>query len=415
MPGTDWISGPFGLGGSARSTWSPQRTALIVVHHLTAANRLVGDVVPLLEGDPRVQLFWTTPPGGAFSHSGVEFLRGHDGVVLPWQQAVSHRFELAVAASLGGGLENVHAPVLVLGHGSGPGKLLFRREGDGPAAPRDVAGAHSGLIAYGRVVPSLLGVAHHRMRDVLARTVPPAAEVAEVVGEPAFDRLTAGADRRAAFRRALGVGDAQKLVVVSSTWQRNSLLGTRPDLPARLIGELPPAGFRVVVIPHPGTWVWHGRRQVRAWLGAQGGDPEPGVLPPEDGWQAALVAADLVIGDHGSVTYYAAALGRPVLMGAFPKGDVDPASHNALLGLTAPRLDRGVPLRPQVEEAIGAHVPERTEWYRSQLTSAPGASATLLRSAMYRLMGLAEPATPARTPPIALPRLLPSLSGEGAA
>ncbi|MFC3996871.1 hypothetical protein ACFOVU_13155 [Nocardiopsis sediminis] len=408
LPGDSWTPGPFGLDGSTRNTWSPEKTVLVVVHHLTAANRLMGDVVPIIETSPSIQLVYTTPPGGAFSHSGAAYLRNRGDVVLPWHQATSLRFDLAVAASLGG-LEHIHAPVLSLDHGAGPGKLLHRQDGDGPAAPREVVGMHTGgLIAYGRVIPAMIGVAHSHQKDLLARTVPPAAEVAEVVGDPAFDRLVAGADRRAEFRKALGVEEGQTLVVVSSTWRHNSLLGAHSDLPRRLAAELPADEYRVITAPHPASWVWHGHRQVRAWLGGPDGRG-PDVIPPGEGWQAALVAADLVIGDHGSATYYAAAIGCPVLLGTFPTDDVPPGSHTALLGLTSPQLDHGAPLLPQVKGALSTHVPERTEWYRSQLTTAPGASAALLRSAMYRLLKLPEPDIPAQNPPIAVPRLLPPL------
>ncbi|MFC7740294.1 hypothetical protein ACFQXA_03960 [Nocardiopsis composta] len=71
------------------------------------------------------------------------------------------------------------------------------------------------------------------------------------------------------------------------------------------------------------------------------------LIPPEQGWQAALVAADAVIGDHGSVTYYAAALGRPVLLAAFDEGEVLPGSHIDLLGRAAPGWTRAPRCSPR--------------------------------------------------------------------
>ncbi|ASU83890.1 hypothetical protein CDO52_14850 [Nocardiopsis gilva YIM 90087] len=413
MVGTTWSVGPFGLDGATRSTWSPQRTVLVVIHHLTAGTRLA-DVVPLLESDPRLQIAYTVPPTSPFHQSGSDYARSLDGLVLPWDQATSLRFDLAVAAHHGG-LDRLHAPVLTLHHGCGPTKLVPQGMGHGPRTPREVTGAVVGsLISYGRVVPSVIGLGHERHRALLARAVPAAADIARVVGDPCFDRITASLPRRDTYRRALGVVTDQRLIVVSSTFRPHSLLGRHPQLPAWLSAELDPQRFRVVVVPHPGTWAWHGRRQVRAWLNPAPG-ADVGLIPPEEGWRAAVVASDLVIGDHGSVTYYAAASGRPVLLGTFPTEDVDPASHVALLGMTAPRLVAEASLPAQVDAAIAAHVPDRTDWYRDMLTSAPGRSARLLRTTMYEMLDLPEPDTPVRTHPVPPPHLVSGEQSRGRA
>ena len=75
----------------------------------------------------------------------------------------------------------------------------------------------------------------------------------------------------------------------------------------------------MVAALHPNIWALHGRRQVLAWL-ADHMAAGLGVVPPQEGWRAALVGADVVIGDHGSVTRYGAALGVPVLMNGVPAG-----------------------------------------------------------------------------------------------
>ncbi|MFI6578533.1 hypothetical protein ACIBFB_22345 [Nocardiopsis sp. NPDC050513] len=386
-----------------QATWRTDRTVLVVVHHLTAATRLA-DVLPLFESDPRVQVVFTVPPFSRAARSGAQYVDRLGAAVLDWERATSRRFDLAVAASLGG-LEQLDAPVLTLEHGAGPGKLRARHSGDGPEAPREVIGSSlSGLVFQGRVVPAMIGVPHHRQRSVLARHVPQAVEVAHVVGDPTFDRVLAGLPEREGYRRALGVAEGQTLVFVSSTWWSHSLLGRMPDLPGRLAAELAPHGARVVTAVHPGVHAVHGHRQVRAWMG-----DAVGLLPPEGGWHAAIAACDTVIGDHGSVTYYAAAAGRPVLLAQFPDEDVVPASHTDLLGRAVPRLDAGRPFLPQVRACAEEHVPERGEWFASMLTSAPGDAARLLREAVYRLMDLPEPERPAVAPPVPPPVLSPSL------
>jgi hypothetical protein len=408
-----WPAVPFGMDGDKTATWTPQRTVLVIVHHPASATRLAADIVPLIEADERVQTVYSLVPGSLQAASAREFLHGLGGLVLPWRQAGAHRFDLAVAANYGH-LGGIHAPILALDHGAGPGPLLPRRDGHGPEAPRAVACIlPNGLLDHGRVVPATIGVANERHRALLAEQLPPAAEAVRLVGDLCFDRMRASLHLRDAYRRALGVGPDQRLVVVASHWRTASLLGRHPDLPVRVHDALAPRGDRVVTVPHPNTWS-HGRRSLYARLAA----PRRaglGLIPPEEGWRAALIAADLVIGDYGSTTYYAAAIGRPVLLGAYSAGDVHPGSHTDLLGRTAPHLRHDAPLAPQVDSAIADHSPDRAAWFRAALTSAPDRAARLLRREMYRLMRLAEPADDAVARPLPLPRLLAPLPGQEAA
>ena len=107
------------------------------------------------------------------------------------------------------------------------------------------------------------------------------------------------------------------------------------------------------------------------------------------------MAADLVIGDHGSVTIYAASLGVPVLLAAFPRDEVPPGSPAALLGQIAPRLRPGRPLLPQLEQAAAGYQPERYTSLRGQVTGVPGRAREVIRQVLYSQLGLAEPpATP---------------------
>jgi hypothetical protein len=198
------------------------------------------------------------------------------------------------------------------------------------------------------------------------------------------------------------VRPGQRLVVISSWWGTGSLLGRHADVLARVADELRGGDHRVVAILHPNVWTWHGRRQIRQWLA------EPlraGVmlLPPEEGWRAALIAGDVLIGDRGSVTAYGAALGLPVLLGPFDAGDTVPGSHAARLGEIAPRLRADEPLKPQLDAAVRRWADVDAAELRARLTSAPGRSARLIRQAMYRLLGLPEPAAEPRVDPVPPP------------
>lgn len=400
-----WVPGPFGREARKGATLPARRTVLAVAHHLTAATRL-SDVMPLLESDRRVAVAYTAAPASDFTRGLAEFLRDLGGLVLPWSQAVRTPFDLVVAASHGM-LERLDAPVLTVPHGSGPGKLLRRVGGFGPPAQRPVTGLiRERLVVAGRVVPSSIVLPHERHLDTLGRECPEALPVAFVGGDPCLDRLMASLPYRDAYRRALGAGPGQRLLFVSSTWDRDSLLGRHPELLYRLASELPRDEYRVVAALHPHIWTWYGRRQVRSWysdcerLGVR-------LLPPEEGWRAGLVAADRVLGDHGSVTCYAAALGVPVLLGAFPEESVAPGSHAARLGAVAPRLDPDRPLHPQLVDAAHAYRPRVHDAIRRDITSRPGEAARLIREEMYRLMRLPDRERPPDVCPVPPPCPIP--------
>ncbi|WP_067491126.1 hypothetical protein [Actinomadura hibisca] len=393
-----WPRGPFGPSGAVGSTVRARRTVLAVTHHVTAATRLA-DVMPLLESDPRIAVAYTRAPASAFTGGLDEMLHRMGGLVLPWQQAVQTPFDLCVAASHGM-LEQLHAPVLTIPHGAGPGKLLHRAPGFGPAADRPVTGLlRHRVVVDGRVVPSAMAFGHERHLRQVEAECPEALPVAFVCGDPCLDRLIASLPYQTAYRRALGTGDGRRVVLISSTWGAHSLLGQRSDLLQRVVDELSPDQYQVVVALHPHIWAWHGRRQIIAWC-ADG----LRLLPPEEGWQAALVAADHVIGDHGSVTCYGAALGVPVLLGAFSETEVSPGSHVARLGAIAPRVDWEQPLGPQLDDSLHAFDERACTAFRDELSSRPDESARLLRKEMYRLLRLDEPDRPPLVEPVSLPQ-----------
>ena len=186
------------------------------------------------------------------------------------------------------------------------------------------------------------------------------------------------------------MADGRRLIVLSSTWGSNSLLGAWPDLFRQLMAELPVDSYHIAAALHPNAWHGHGPWQIRTWL-ANCVRAGLVLIPPVEGWRAALVAADCVIGDHGSVTCYGAALDTPTILGAFPAGDVAADSPVDLLGRLAPRLDRARGLRQQVDHAIAEHRPGRYSSVSDLVSSWPGESVSRLRAMCYSLMRLVEP------------------------
>ncbi|MGA5817647.1 hypothetical protein ACPC54_07280 [Kitasatospora sp. NPDC094028] len=254
-------------------------------------------------------------------------------------------------------------------------------------------------------------LSHPVQLDRFRASCPEAAGTAVLGGDPCYDRILAARPRRKAFRRALGVRPGQRLVLLNSTWNPTSLFGDggggdgggeQDALPLllRALPELPVDEYRVAAVLHPNVWHGHGPGQVRLWLD---GAARAGLtlVDPVADWRQALIAADAVVGDFGSVSYYAAALGTPVLVAAPGPTVLEPSSQVAEFVREAPRLDPYAPLRPQLDAALdGGRVPAGPA---ELTTSCPGGSAERLRALFYGLIGLPEPAAPALLDPLPLP------------
>ncbi|MFM9609659.1 hypothetical protein ACKI18_13200 [Streptomyces niveiscabiei] len=421
---------PLGEDAGRWVTRSGCRRVLFVVHNVTSATRLL-DVLPLFHSDVRVQLFATCTGSSPFLAGVPELLAGVGVPVVPWEQAKGAGFDLVVSASYGGEIGEIQGKLAVLSHGVGYNKRLatpqrlnastpqrLNASTPQPPTPAPVFGLSPDWLLRpdGTPLAAATVLSHPEQLARLGESVPAAAETAVLAGDPCYDRILAALSQRDRFRRALGVARGQKLIVVSSTWAPRSLFGgdardeddLLPWLLSRLPAELPADEYRTTAVLHPNIWHGHGPGQVRAWLdGAQRAGLD--AVDPLEGWRQALIAADCVLGDHSSVTYYAASIGVPVLLGAFPQQDLAPDSPVAALGRTAPHLTRRGSLRAQIDRTISTHDPARYKDLAEQTSSSPGESATLLRRLFYDLLGIPEPEThPALLNPLPLPPYTPA-------
>jgi len=316
---------------------------------------------------------------------GVSAMLRHAGArLVPWSQLPDLRFDAVVTASENTELQAIDAPVLVLQHGVGFHKDLPNSRGDG----RRLAGTVRAADLRGRRV--LIAVTHPQQTAQLAEMEPEAAENAVVVADPMLERMRASRLLRHRYQAALGIGD-RRLVVVSSTWGQQSLIGRWPDLPARLLAGLDADAYRVATVLHPNVTSGHGGLQLRLWLGAA---RDAGLLmvPPDAGWQAMLAAADCVVGDHSSMSLLAAGAGVPLLLAPLAD-EVVSGTPMTSLSRSARRLDIQLPLAQQVADTISGYA---TGQYADAVdaTFAVPPVARPLRELLYELLGLPEPDEP---------------------
>jgi hypothetical protein len=371
------------------STIRAERTVLAVARTVTATTRLL-DALELFRSDYRVQVVFAVDSTSVFSAGVSELLASVGARVLSWDQLTDQPVDLAVSASENVSLGPLRVPVVVLPHGVGFQKYV-------PAPEHPAATRLSGLVPdpIRRELDLDLVVSHPGQVAQLAAVSGETPARTVVTGDICFDRLRASLRLREVYRRELGLDEHHRLVLLSSTWRQQSLWSRRPRLPERMLAELPVDEYRVAWVAHPNAWFGHGPWQVRSWL-ADARDAGLLMIPPTAGWQATLAAADVVVGDHGSVTFYAVAAGLPVLLAAFGDEAV-PGTPLAEFGRTAPRLRDDVPIRRQLEEVLTGHDPARYDAVTGAAFDRVGQALPTLRTLLYRRLDLPEPRP---TPPV---------------
>ncbi|GAA1945538.1 hypothetical protein [Kitasatospora viridis] len=376
----------------------PDCKRVLVVIHSTVYGRRLQDLLPVFRADLRVSVQFTVAPH-AFN-SGVEaVLADLGGTALPWEEACRTRFDLILTAG-SQGMEQLTGPVVRLPHGAGHIKLSRPQD----TADRTVGGFGRRYLTWqGKVVPVAFAVAHDEDLAAVARWCPEALPITEVVGDASYDRIALGLGQRGAHRAALGLREDERLVLVSSTWGLGSAFNRLDSLLPRLLTELP--GYRVALLVHPNVWAGHGAWQVRSWLADALGDRIV-LVPPQHDWRPVLIAADFVIGDHGSVTLYGTMTDAPILISRYPFRSVNQDSPGAQLARTAPALSPSRPLAEQLDYAAERYRAADYRKIAARISSRPGSFNQGIRELLYRVLELGEPAHRPQTEPLALPEPL---------
>lgn len=306
------------LSSKESITFPFKKVVLVIIRSETVFIRLE-ELCRLLLADRRIQCLFTVPkPISRFDRHLENTISSYGCIVIPWDIALEHEFDLAIACSPNGAIELIDAPLIILEHG--------------PALSKKAAASDTkNLIERlgGRQQRSILAIP---TGDDLPNDPPPDINI-EIVGDPIRDSMLKYGFLRPDFREVLGIGD-RALIALSSTWGCNSLMALAPELSATLLSELPANEFAFALILHPYTWNAHGAWQIETWLRKE---LASGLIlvPHVQGWQATILASDCVIGDHGSVTHYAALAQIPTLL--FSKSLDESASKSVLVQRTLSR------------------------------------------------------------------------------
>ncbi|MGW4826253.1 hypothetical protein ACWEOG_01635 [Amycolatopsis japonica] len=356
---------------------------LVVARTLTSAYRLL-EAWTLFRDDFRIRLLFTINGTSAFS-DGVEEVLRHAGVRLVSWEAVRDKrvtYDLVLSASENIDFQAITKHTVVLPHGLGFNKYVPDSNGDGirlaGLPPEEVLRAGDATVV----------LSHPEQRQQLAAVSPASTGQTEIVGDPTMAQLLESQGLRDRFREAFGTLD-RTFVVLASTWRPDSLLGRWRSLPSMLLAELPADLYQVCVAIHPNVWSFYGRAQISRWF-ASALDAGLLLLPPDSGWQAALIAADQVITDHGSLGLFAAALDKPILHAGPSSEIVDGTPPDELLR-EATELVRNTPLRQQLDHYRSVHQPGRFDHITARVFAHTSEADSNLRNLIYRRLTLTPP------------------------
>ncbi|MBW4720339.1 hypothetical protein [Saccharothrix obliqua] len=361
------------------------------MHNVAAAHRVL-DALAVVEDDPAVRVVLTCPV--AVGGGGSDLLRHRGAPVIPWEQAEEERFDLVVSASARQ-LDRLSGPILLLPGVSTQG--VFRgssHHGDVTDIARAVGDGSEGHPW------SVVALAHDRDRQALLKRWSGAVRHAVVAGDPGFDRLVASAPLRDRYRAHLGLPPDRAVVLLTSAYEPRSPVTRSPSAFQRLAAELSTTGYLVLIQIHPDAWDTRGSRYLRAWV-AHIRRSDVILTKPTTDLRIPVVAADRVVGDHGLVTAYAVAAGKPVLLARPPATWLEAGSLTESLVKAAPTLDRAAPLQDQLDRARESRTAHAVV---SRITSLPHHSAAVLRNACYRALNLPDSATPGVSTPIPVHR-----------
>ena len=271
---------------------------------------------------------------------------------------------------------------MLLPHGAGHSRRVGTISGASGLSSDQLLGPHGEL-------PAAIALPGPASEARLRIDCPPAHPRSRMIGDICLERLRLSRECREEYRRFLGIGN-RTLVLFSSTWGPSSAYSTYPDLPRQLHHSLPADDFAVAFVPHPNIEAEHRGPlpQLHQPYFANGL-----FMPqPEEGWRALLLASDVVIGDHGSVSVYAAALDKPVGFAAFGFDEITPYEPLSDIGNHALSFDPYGDVQTQVERIIDAHHSGQYRQWTEQIMAEPDiAPSQALRDLVYELVDVPPP------------------------
>ncbi|MDQ7802479.1 hypothetical protein Q5425_01960 [Amycolatopsis sp. A133] len=370
----------------------------MVVRTFTTLDRMLTLLEALSPEPPHIK--FVVEKGSKFARGLGPHIEQLGFEVLTWAEAKITRFDVVLAAHATAALGELRGLVFVIPHGAGYQRLVSWSSGSDQFATGLVSGQLT--TAAGTVIPTAIGVSHEEQAERLRVSAPEAAGRAVVIGDPVFDRIAASRSRRDEFRERFGICPGKILIAVTSTWGQNATVGSCASLPMRLLAQLPMDQYSVLLIMHPNVWFADSPACIKVKLREEL-DSGLVVVPPHTPWEPGLIALDLCLGDHSSLSIYAASIGCRFLLAADGRKELVPGSPLARLCEQAIPLDLEGDLRSQIERHLRGPRRLSPQAVADSIFQEQGSAWANVRFVVRTLAGLSDLPEPPRMTPVGDP------------
>ncbi len=242
----------------------------------------------------------------------------------------------------------------------------------------------------GQLVYTRIFEASKEVCDQTVTQQPDLRPIIAIVGDLQADELLALQSQREKIRRGLGFAEGDTVVLIQSTWGPTSLLETvGKDLIEQAATLQNNSRYRFILSTHPHHW--DGTGSVDTSYGrylSQQTQRGFHVIHPQDDWGPYMIASDIAITDHTSLSVTYALLGKPMLCVANDAAGVLKSMPVGQLMDFLPRLQSPDHLAQQIETAVKQFPKERLAALAKQINAHPGEAAQRVQKEAFQLLDL---------------------------
>ncbi len=277
-------------------------------------------------------------------------------------------------------------PKFFINHGIYSGKIIG--ENDFCYGPRYTMVGE--VPRYNRMFESSLVA-----RDLVTARYPALQGHISVVGDLRIDAMLVNQVEREKIRASLGFSSHDIVVLSMSTWGSSSLMERFGPAYCEEAKRLMDAGkYKFIISTHPNLWIK--RYAVRQPWGAYLINQKSRgfvVIEPSDDWERYLIASDLAVSDHTSLSLTYATLGKPLVYVPIEQSESPENSMISRLVKISPRLEAPDQLEHIVQSALREYPLDKLKHIALDICAYPGQSANRIRQETYQVLNLAAPAS----------------------
>lgn len=366
----------------AQHTPYPKRILFVAMNGLGL--KFLDDVQGVFESDERIDFTVTHSPGGIQSRDAIEEKCHAAGIpYLPFIRVRWQTWDLMVFADHDA-MDRFPdcVPKVRLGHGICGSKLVngvpYRH------APQWIE--YRGKVFYSRMFE-----ASDYAVQLAVRHNPKLKGIAVACGDLAADRMLALRVEREVIRTSMGYSENDFVILVQSTYGETSLMeSVGRELISHCVVLAHSKDWRFILQTHPHHWT--GPRATShpfgQFLSAQEDKPGITVIRNGEGWAPAMVASDMVITDHTSLSMTYALLGKPMLFVDVPGTTLIEGNPGQRLAKVLPKLSTPGCLAEDIARARSAFPREQVAEIAKDILSYPGEAAERIRNEVCSLLAL---------------------------